>query len=90
MDNDGEHYDDYIADQEPSFRAHTAITADELTSALHSLAVPQGDIDMSLQITNLMVVDQFIMILEHRSLQEYFRADRTPPEAMFLNAQYQM
>lgn len=30
---DEEHYDDYIADQDPSFRSHTDITPDELTTA---------------------------------------------------------
>ena len=30
------------------------------------------------------------MGVEHHTLQEYIQTDRTPPEAMFLNAQSQM
>lgn len=90
MDNDQEFYDEYIADRDPSFRAHTDIAPGELISALHSLALLRDDIYMSLQVTNLTIVDQFIMGLEHQTLQEYVQTERTPPEAMFLNAQSQM
>lgn len=87
---DEEHYDDYIADQDPSFRSHTDITPDELTTALRSLELLGGEMHLGLQVTNLTVVDQFIMGVEHHILQEYFRTDKTPPETMFLNAQSQM
>ncbi len=85
-----EHYDDYIADQDQSFRSHNDITPDELTSALHSLELLHGELHLGLQVTNLTVIDQFIMGIEQHTLQEYIRTDKTPPEAMFLNAQSQM
>lgn len=85
-----EFYDDYFADQDPRFRTHTDITPDELTTALHSLELLGGELYLGLQVTNLTVIDQFIMGVEHQTLREYIRADRTPPEAMFLNAQSQM
>ena len=85
-----EYCDDYIADQEPSSRLHSDITPDELTTALRSLELLRGEMYLSLQVTNLTVIDQFIMGVEHHTLQEYFRTDKTPPETMFLNAQSQM
>ena len=90
MDRDEFFDDDYVADQESSFRPHTDITSHELTSALHSLALLRDDMYLGLQVTNLAVVDQFIMNLEHHTLQEYFQTDKTPPTTMFLNAQSQM
>lgn len=90
MDRDEDYYDDYMADQEPSFRARTDISPDELTSALHSLVLLRDDMYLGLQVTNLTVVDQFTMHLEHHTLQEYVRTDKTPPTTMFLNAQSQM
>lgn len=90
MEDENDNYDDYIADQDASFRSHTDITPDELTSAFRSLELLKGDMYLSLQVTNLTVIDQFIMDVEHHTLQEYLRADKTPPEAMFLNAQSQM
>ena len=89
-DEEQEFYDDYIADQDPSFRSHTDIAPDELTSALYSLELLRGELYLGLQVTNLTVVNQFIMGVEHHTLQECFRTDKTPPEAMFLNAQSQM
>lgn len=90
MDDEEEYYDDRSADQDPSFRPHTEITPDELTTALHSLELLGGEMYLGLQVTNLTVIDQFIMGVEHDNLQEYFRTDKTPPETMFLNAQSQM
>ena len=90
MDEDEELYDDYVADREPSFRSHTDITPDELTSALRSLELLKGEFYLGLQVENLTVIDQFIMGVEHHTLQEYIRTERTPPETMFLNAQSQM
>ncbi|MDA4848590.1 hypothetical protein [Hoeflea poritis] len=90
MDSDEEYYDDYAADQEPSFRSHTEITPHELTSALHSLVLLRNDVYLGLQVTNLTVVDQFIMNLENQTLQEYIQTDKTPPTTLFLNAQSQM
>jgi len=90
MDRDEDFYDDYVADQEPSFRPHTDITSHELTSTLHSLVLLRDDMYLGLQVTNLAVVDQFIMNLEHHTLQEYVQTDKTPPTTMFLNAQSQM
>lgn len=89
-DEEEEFYNDHIADQDPSFRVHTEITPDELATALHSLELLRGELYLGLQVTNLTVIDQFIMGVEHHTLQEYIRTDRTPPEAMFLNAQSQM
>jgi len=90
MDDKEEYYDDRSEDQDPSFRPHTEITPDELTTALHSLELLGGEMYLGLQVTNLTVIDQFIMGVEHDNLQEYFRTDKTPPETMFLNAQSQM
>ncbi len=45
---DEEHYDDYIADQDPSFRSHTDITPDELTTALRSLELLGGEMHLVL------------------------------------------
>lgn len=89
-DEDDEHYEDYIADQEPSYRPHTEITPDELTSALRSLELLKGELYLGLQVENLTVIDQFIMGVEQHTLQEYIRTERTPPETIFLNAQSQM
>lgn len=89
-DEEQEFYDDHIADQDPSLRSHTDIAPDELTSALHSLELLRGELYLGLQVNNLTVIDQFIMGIEHHTLQEYHRTERTPPETMFLNAQSQM
>ena len=89
-DENDEHYEDYIADREPSFRPHTEIAPDELTSALRSLELLKGELYLGLQVENLTVIDQFIMGVEQHTLQEYIRTERTPPETMFLNAQSQM
>ncbi|WP_425093448.1 hypothetical protein [Tropicimonas sp. S265A] len=90
MASDEEYCDGYPSDQEPSFRSHTDITPDELTSALHSLVLLRSDMYLGLQVTNLTAVDQFIMNLEHNTLQEFIRTDKTPSTTMFLNAQSQM
>jgi len=90
MGREEDYNDDYVADQEPNFRPHTDINPHELTSALHSLVLLRDDIYLGLQVTNLTVVDQFIMNLEHNTLQEYVQTDKTPPSTMFLNAQSQM
>ncbi|MGH0002817.1 hypothetical protein ACQU0X_22305 [Pseudovibrio ascidiaceicola] len=82
--------EDNIADQNPSFRAHTDITSDELVSGLHSLELIRGDIHLSLQVSNLTVVDQFIMSIEHQTLHDFVETEGTPTIAMFLNAQSQM
>ncbi len=52
-----EFYDDYITEQDPSFRSHTDITPDELTSTLHSLDLLGGELYLGLQVTNLTVID---------------------------------
>ncbi len=87
MVEDEEYHDDFIADREPCFRAHTNIPANDLISALHSLVLLRENIYLRLQVTNLTVVGQFIMGIEHQTLQEYIKTDRAPPTTMFLNAQ---
>lgn len=90
MPNNEEYYDSYLSVKEVTFRSHIDITPDELTSALHSLVFLRNDMYLGLQVTNLTVVDQFIMNLEHQTLKEYIQTDKTPPSTMFLNAQSQM
>jgi hypothetical protein len=90
MNDDDDHYHDQIAAEDPSFRTHTDITSDELTTALRSLALLGGDMYLGMQVTNITVIDQFIMDVEYETLQELLRTERTPAQTMFLNAQSQM
>ncbi len=75
---------------EERYRPASSITADELPSALRGLTLLGDDPYLSMQATNLGMVDVFCMQLEQQVLQQYGELDRTPPEAFFLQAQSQM
>lgn len=80
-----EHGDD------PSYRSPEQIAEHELRTALTSLHLLGDDPFLRMQVTNLSIVDQFIMSLEYDALQKLLEEDRTPlPEAVFLSAQSQM
>lgn len=62
-----------------------------LAHALRQLKLFGDDAYLSMQATNMGIVDQFCTELERNLLQEYWRQDGTPvAEAAFLSAQSQM
>lgn len=89
-----EHEDEKIEindGEDLSYRSPEDIAPHELMEALHSLYLLGDDLYLRLQVTNIAVVDQFIMRLESQVLQRWIDEERTPiGEATFLNAQSQM
>lgn len=76
---------------EVRYRNPALIEFYELPQALESLQFMTGDMFLKMQITNLSMVDQFIMTQETELLSEYLERDRTPMDlAMFVSAQSQM
>lgn len=84
--------DSYITDHDggTSYRPPDQIGAFELNSALRSLHLLDSDPFLRMQVTNLSIVDQFIMQLESDVLRKLTAEERTPPETIFLSAQSQM
>ncbi len=74
----------------PNYRTADEISSSEISIALGSLFLLGRDPYLSMQITGIAVVDQFIMGLEYDVLQELRETERTPPGAFFLSAQTQM
>ncbi|MBX5205835.1 hypothetical protein [Rhizobium sp. NZLR1] len=73
------------------YRNPDEIGMHEITQALKGLHLLGGDMFLTMQITNLAIVDQFIMTQETELLQTYRARDRTPMDlAMFVSAQSQM
>jgi hypothetical protein len=83
--------DIYDEDQDdtPEYRDSDEIKPSELSQAVSSLTL-MDDPYLRMQAFNLSVVDQFVMGLEYDVLRRLNSEDRTPPEAMFLNALSQM
>lgn len=76
---------------EPSYCSPETIEPHALTDALQSLYLLGDDLYLRLQVTNIGIVDQFIMELEYRVLRRLIDEERTPADdATFLNAQSQM
>jgi hypothetical protein len=62
----------------------------ELASALRGLRLLGDDPFLSMQATNIDVVDSLCMALEQQTLQALINEERTPSETILLNAQTQM
>lgn len=76
---------------EMPYRNPDEIDFNEIPQALRGLHLLGGDMFLNMQVTNLAIVDQFIMQQETELLQRYRREDRTPIDlAMFVSAQSQM
>lgn len=76
---------------ELSYRNPDSIEPNELPQALKSLYLLGDDLYLRLQVTNIGIVDQFVMDLEYHVLRRSIAEERTPGEdAAFLNAQSQM
>ncbi len=65
MEDEETFYDDYAADQDPSFRHHGNITPSELTSAFNSHELLKGDMHLGLKVNNPTAIDLFIMDTEN-------------------------
>lgn len=74
----------------PGYRPREDIDSSEIPTALKTLVFFDDETYLRMQAFNLAMVDQFLMELEYKVLHDLIDQERTPPEAMFLNAQSQM
>lgn len=82
---------DEADNDQPTYRSPDKIQSFELGEALNSLALLGGDPYLTMQTTNLTVVDQALMDLEQRVLHRLIDEERTPvDDALFLSALSQM
>lgn len=86
--------DDYIEDERPDpsrdWEDAASIHPGALPSALRRLTLLGDDPFLSMQATNIGLVDAFLNILESRLMLERVTEDGTPPDAAFVLAQSQM
>ncbi|MFZ5781742.1 MAG: hypothetical protein ACOY4R_16245 [Pseudomonadota bacterium] len=72
------------------YRPSDEVQMFELVDGLTSLHMLADDLFLRMQVTNLALVDQFIMGLEDEVRAKLFADERTPSETYFLSAQTQM
>ena len=90
-DSDPDWYDLNDADDGPRYRAADEIHMWELPKALGRLAMFKGDPFLTMQATNLGLIDRWLIDIEAEVLERLIKEERTPiDDAMFLSAQTQM
>lgn len=77
-------------DDQPEYRDRSEIQQHELSDGLRSLLLLRGDPFMSMQATNLALIDDFIMDIECDVMLKFWKEDQTPSDVYFLSAQSQM
>ncbi len=75
---------------EPDYRSPDSIDPNELRGALSSLCLLGDDLYLRMQVTNVGLVDHYIMGLEYHVLRKLLEEEKTPAETAFLGAQSQM
>ncbi|WP_158912752.1 hypothetical protein [Caulobacter sp. S45] len=83
-----EDYDE--PDQSPDWADAATLDPGAFTAALRQLTMLGSDPFLSMQVTNLGLVDTFINLLESRLMRERMTQDGTPPDTAFVLAQSQM
>jgi hypothetical protein len=74
----------------PRFRPAEEIDMWELPQSMGKLAMFDGDPYLTMQATNLGLIDRWLIDIEGRVLRQLIAEDHTPDDAMFLSAQTQM
>src|SRR5690349_19058939 len=80
---------DWEPEEDERDRPHL-VSPHTLPDALRQLTLFGDDPYLSMQATNLGIVDTFCMQLESDLLRLYAQQERTPPEGVFVSAQSQM
>lgn len=84
-------YDEEFEQEDgPKYKPIESIAPGELLKSLRRLQFFDSDMFMPQQAHNLDIVDQFLLGVEKRVLDDLIQDDRTPKQAYFLGAQSQM